>query len=56
MRQHNKKSQGSCKGKRRKIYERGLEILKSMEIEPPVTKQKRRTAFAEARKQARREL
>ena len=56
MRQHHKNKQGSNKAKRRKAWDRGKEILDSMDLGSPVTKQKRRMAFAEARKQARREM
>jgi hypothetical protein len=55
MRQHHKKLEGSNKRKRQKVWERGLEILKTMTLPKPLTKRIRRMAFSEARKQARSE-
>jgi len=58
MRQHNKVIQGSIKGTRTKAWNRGKEILATMmsKLESPVTKRDVRSAFVEARKQARREM
>lgn len=55
MRQHHKKISSSVKGKRQWVRSRGLELLEQMDISKPVTKKKRRLAFAECRKQAKRE-
>ena len=56
MTQHHRKKEGSCKHRRKFVWEKGLEYLGKMDLPRPLTKRTRRIAFCEARKKVKHDI